>query len=43
MRYLVRAKVKPGRQRALLDAIRRRTLGRGSVAEGDYLRNRADA
>ena len=39
MRYLVRAKVKPNRSRALLDAIERRTLGRGSVAEGEYLRN----
>jgi hypothetical protein len=39
MRYLVRAKVKPGRRRALLAAIERRTLGRGSVAEGEYLRN----
>jgi len=39
MRYLVRAKVKPNRGRALLDAIERRTLGRGSVAEGEYLRN----
>jgi hypothetical protein len=43
MRYLVRAKVKPGRQRSLLEAIRRRTLGRGSVAEGEYLKNMADA
>jgi hypothetical protein len=43
MRYLVRATVKHGRQRALLEAIRRRTLGRGSVAEGEYLRNMADA
>jgi hypothetical protein len=43
MRYLVRAKVKPGRERPLLDAIRRGTLGRGSVAEGEYLRNMADA
>jgi hypothetical protein len=39
MRYLVRAKVKPNRSRALLDAIERRTLGRGSVAGGEYLRN----
>jgi hypothetical protein len=43
MRYLVRAKVKPNRARALLDAIERRSLGRGSVAEGEYLRNMAAA
>ena len=43
MRYLVRAKVKPNRARALLDAIERRVLGRGSVAEGEYLRNMAAA
>lgn len=43
MRYLVRAKVKPGLKHALLGAIDRRTLGRGSVAEGEYLRNMADA
>lgn len=39
MRYLVRAKVKRGKARELLRAIDRRTLGRGSVAEGEYLRN----
>jgi hypothetical protein len=43
MRYLVRAKLKPGREAPLLDAIRRGTLGRGSVAGGEYLRNMADA
>jgi hypothetical protein len=43
MRYLVRAKVKPNRGRALLDVIERRVLGRGSVAEGEYLRNMATA
>lgn len=43
MRYLVRACVKPGRERALLEAIDRRMLGRGSVAEGEYLRNMAHA
>jgi|SRR5215468_354426 len=43
MRYLVRAKVKPGRQPALLCAIEEETLGRGSVAEGEYLRNMQDA
>jgi hypothetical protein len=39
MRYLVRARVKPGREGALLRAIDKETIGRGSVAEGEYLRN----
>jgi hypothetical protein len=39
MRYLVRARVIPGREAALLDAIESGTLGRGSVAGGEYLRN----
>ena len=43
MRYLVRARVKPGREADLLDAIERGTLGRGSVAEGEYLRNMQEA
>lgn len=43
MRYLVRARVKPGRENALLEAIERKTLGQGSVAEGEYLRNMQDA
>jgi hypothetical protein len=43
MRYLVRAKVKTGREAALLKAIEDETLGRGSVAEGEYLRNMSEA
>jgi hypothetical protein len=43
MRYLVRARVKPGRQADLLQAIDSEILGRGSVAEGEYLRNMRDA
>jgi hypothetical protein len=43
MRYLVRARVKAGCERALLRAIGDGTLGRGSVAEGEYLRNMGDA
>jgi hypothetical protein len=43
MRYLVTARVKPGREPALLEAIEGNTLGRGSVAEGEYLRNMTDA
>lgn len=39
MRYLVRARIKPGEERSLLAAIERGTLGRGSVAEGEYVRN----
>ena len=39
MRYLVRARLKPGQGRALLNAIEDETLGSGSVAEGEYLRN----
>jgi hypothetical protein len=43
MRYLVRARVKPGREADLVNAIDRQTLGQGSVAEGEYLRNMHDA
>ena len=39
MRYLVRARVKRGQEGSLLRAIDRRTLGHGSVAGGEYLRN----
>ena len=39
MRYLVRARVRPGRDRELLKAIDSGALGQGSVAEGEYLRN----
>ena len=43
MRYLVSGRVKPGREVALLEAIENGTLGSGSIAEGEYLRNMADA
>jgi hypothetical protein len=43
MRYLVRARVKPDREAELLQAIRDETLGEGSVAEGEYLRNMEEA
>jgi hypothetical protein len=43
MRYLVRAKLKPGGEQKLLRAIEEETLGQGSVAEGEYLRNMKDA
>jgi len=39
MRYLVTARVKPGRERALARAIENRTLGAGSVAGSEYLHN----
>lgn len=43
MRYLVRARVKTGRESDLLESIERQTLGQGSVAESEYLRNMQDA
>ncbi len=43
MRYLVRAKVKPGCHKPLLKAIEERSLGRGSVAGDEYLRNVQEA
>ena len=43
MRYLVRARIKAGCERRLLKAIEDETLGEGSVAEGEYLRNMKDA
>lgn len=43
MRYLVRARVKAGCEQALLRAIEEGTLGEGSVAEGEYLRNMKEA
>src|SRR5262245_25393060 len=39
MRYLVTARVKPGREAALLQAIDDGTLGAGSVAGDEYLSN----
>ncbi|MBV9574455.1 MAG: hypothetical protein JOY93_10405 [Acidobacteriales bacterium] len=43
MRYLVRARIKPGREEALRTAIDDGNLGKGSVAEGEYLRNMQQA
>jgi hypothetical protein len=39
MRYLVKAKVQPGKEAALLRAIDEGTLGRGSIAGDEYLHN----
>src|SRR4051812_35044288 len=43
MRYLVTARVKPGRRDALNQAIDDGTLGQGSIAGDEYFRNMADA
>ncbi|SRR5581483_7739634 len=43
MRYLVTARVKPGREAALLQAVEDGTLGAGSVAGSEYLRNMTEA
>ncbi len=43
MRYLVTARVKAGKEKDLLRAIEDQSLGRGSVAGGEYLRNMTDA
>jgi hypothetical protein len=43
MRYLVTARVKPGKEAALLQAIEDGTLGAGSVAGDEYLRNMEEA
>ena len=37
MRYLVKAKVKPGKEKPLLEAIESGRLGQGSVAGDEYL------
>jgi hypothetical protein len=43
MRYLVTARVRPGKEAELLRAIEDGSLGTGSVAEGEYLRNMREA
>ena len=43
MRYLVTARVKPGKEAELLHAIETGTLGSGSVAGDEYLRNMTEA
>src|SRR4051812_14062472 len=39
MRYLVRACVKPGKEKALAEAIESGSLGKGSIAGDEYLHN----
>jgi hypothetical protein len=43
MRYLVNARVKPGKEKDLMRAIESGRLGKGSVAGGEYLRNMQSA
>ena len=43
VRYLVTARLRPGRLASLRRAIQDRSLGRGSVAGGEYLRDMAQA
>ena len=43
MRYLVKARLKPHRRAALLEAVRNGSLGQGSVAGTEYLENMAQA
>jgi hypothetical protein len=43
MRYLVTARVKPGKEAELSEAIDEGTLGEGSVAGGEYDRNMHEA
>jgi len=43
MRYLVKARLKEGKRESLLNAIDDQTLGLGSVAGGEYLRDMAHA
>ena len=43
MRYLVKARVKPGREAALRRAIQEGTLGAGSVAGDEYAHNMTQA
>ena len=43
MRYLVTARLKAGRKRPLREAIDDKSLGQGSVAGGEYVRNMKQA
>jgi hypothetical protein len=43
VRYLVKAKVKPGKSKSLLRSIADGTLGKGSIAGDEYIYNMKDA
>jgi hypothetical protein len=43
MRYLVKARVKPGKERALLAAVESGTLGKGSIAGDEYVHDMQQA
>ncbi|HEX4639341.1 MAG TPA: hypothetical protein VH170_07635 [Chthoniobacterales bacterium] len=43
VRYLVKAKLKPGREASLLRSIDDGTLGKGSIAGDEYIYNMSDA
>jgi hypothetical protein len=43
MRYFVRARLRQSCRESLLEAIDQQTLGRGSMAAGEYLRNMSEA
>ena len=43
MRYLVKAKLKPNKEKELFHAIETGTLGRGSIAWGEYVRDMSQA
>lgn len=43
MRYLVKARLKKGKENALLKAVEQGTLGQGSVAGDEYLHNMREA
>ena len=43
MRYLVKARLKPGHEKALLEAVSDGTLGQGSVAGGEYVHDMQQA
>jgi hypothetical protein len=43
MRYLVKARVKPGKEQALLHAVQDGTLGKGSIAGDEYVHDMQQA
>jgi hypothetical protein len=43
MRYLVKARIKPGQEKPLEEAIEQGTLGRGSIAGDEYLHDMQQA